>query len=485
MRSNYSAFQSPQFRVLSDSQVREIHAAACHILEYTGVVVHHEEAVEMLKKAGGYVSGGNRVRIPAGLVEWAIRQAPSRTVLYNRDGEPAMWCEGYNVYFGVGSDCPYLLDHNTGERRPFATQDVANGMTLCDFLPHIDFVMSMGIISDVPKEVTYQHEFAVMIKNTKKPMVITAADGECLNDIIDMAAAVVGGRQALSSRPLFCLYDEPSSPLQHSFTAIEKLFIMAENNLPVNYSPGAMAGATCPVTMAGAIAQAAAEILSGLVIHQLRKPGAPFVFGAGMSPIDMSSTQPTYSAPEAILAQAGLCDLAHHYNLPTWGFGGCSSSKVADQQASIEAATYNLMSAMMGCNIVHDVAYLEFGKTNSFEMLVINNEIIGQVKRIMGGITVDREHLALDAIHRVGPGGHFLGDEHTFKHFRENWQPKLTDRRTYEAWAEDGKKTMGDRAKEYVNFILENHRPQALPESVVCELDGILASVEKRYAQRG
>lgn len=468
------------FRVLSDSQVQEIHASACQILEHTGVVVHHAEAVEMLKKAGAYVSDENRVRIPSGLVEWAIKQAPSRTTLYNRDGQPVMFCEGKNVYYGTGSDCPYLLDHETGERRPFNLEDTVKGMTLCDYLPHIDFVMSMGIINDVPKETTYQHEFAAMITNTKKPMVITAADGQSLNDIIDMAAAVLGGRQALSNRPLFCLYDEPSSPLQHSETAIEKLFIMAENKLPVNYSPGAMAGATCPMTMAGAMAQAAAEILSGLVMHQLRNPGAPFVFGAGMSPIDMSSMQPTYSAPEAMLTQAGLVELAHYYNLPSWGFGGCSASKVADQQAVIEAATYNMMSALMGCNIVHDVAYLEFGITNSFETLVMNNEIISQVKRLMGGIKVDRENLALEAIDRVGPGGHFLGDEHTFNHFRENWQPDLTDRQTFEAWEASGRKTMGDRAKEKINFILANHKPEALPQSVLGEIDRMLIAIDAR-----
>lgn len=481
LRSNYESVEGPIFRVISQSQARELHSAACHILEHTGILVHHSEAVAMLKKAGAFVEGENRVRISAGLVEWALKQAPSRTTLYNRDGVPTMRCEGNNVHYGVGSDCPFILDHETGERRPFTTADTVKGMTICDFLPHIDFVMSMGIIDDVPKEVTYQHEFAVMIKNTSKPMVITAADGDCLNDIIEMAAAVVGGRQALSNRPLFCLYDEPSSPLQHSETAVEKLFIMADNRLPVNYSPGAMAGATCPMTMAGSIAQAAAEILSGLVMHQLRNPGAPFVFGGGMSPIDMSSMQPTYSAPEAMLTQAGLVELAHYYNLPSWGFGGCSASKVADQQAVIEAATYSMMSALMGCNIVHDVAYLEFGITNSFETLVMNNEIISQIKRLMGGITINEEQLALEAIDRVGPGGNYLGDEHTFNHFRKNWQPDLTDRQTYESWVDSGRKTMGDRAKEKINYILANHKPAQLGAETIALVDALLAKAEERY----
>ena len=200
-----------------------------------------------------------------------------------------------------------------------------------------------------------------------------------------------------------------------------------------------------------------------------------------MSPIDMSSMQPTYSAPEAMLSQAGLVELAHYYNLPSWGFGGCSASKVADQQSVIEAAMYSMMSALMGCNIVHDVAYLEFGITNSFETLVMNNEIISQIKRLMGGITINREQLALDAIHRVGPGGNFLGDEHTFNHFRKNWKPDLTDRQTYESWVESGSKTMGDRAKEKINYILANHKPAPLSVDMIAELDRLLAKAEARF----
>jgi len=432
--SNYEAVEGLAFRVISESQSQELHSAACQILEHTGILVHHTEAVDMLKKAGALVADNNRVRIPPSLVAWAIKQAPSGATLYNRNGEPVMQCEDHNIYYGTGSDCPFILDDETGERRPFTTSDTIKGMTICDFLPHIDFVMSMGLIDDVPKEVTSQHEFAIMIKNTHKPMVITAPNGDCLNDMIDMAAAVVGGREALSNRPLFCLYDEHSAPLLHSENAVEKLFIMADNRLPLNYSPGDMAGAMGSMTMGRAIEQAVAEVLSGLIMHQLRNPGAPFVFGGGMSPINLSKMPPTYSMQAAMLSQACLVELAHYYNLPSWGFGRCSATNVNDQQSVIELATYNMMSALMGCNIVQ-----EFGVNNSFQTLVMNNEIIGQIKRLMGGITINREHLALDAIHRVGPGGNFLGDKHTFKHFRKNWKPDLTDRQTYENWVASGR----------------------------------------------
>jgi len=477
MDKNVKKFNANPLEYLSAEQMRDIHSAALALLEDCGTVVHHEKAVELMHRAGARVKEGKRVFVPSGLVEWAIRRAPSRATIYDRNGQPAMFLEGRNVYYGTGSDCPNLLDSFTGERRPFLAKDVVDAIRLVDALPYVDFTMSMGLAPDLPDSRQYQQKYAVMIRNSVKPQVITAADRQTLNDIVDIAAAVVGGREELSRKPVFVLYDEPTSPLVHIKEALEKLMFMAENNLPTNYSPGIMAGGTSPVTMAGAIAQANAEILAGLVIHQLVNPGAPFIFGAGMSPMDMQSMQPTYSAPEAMITQAGLCQIGRClYDLPTWGFGGCSASKLVDAQAVNEAATYIMMAGWMGTNLVHDVGYLEFGLTYSFDLLVLCDEIIGQVRRMMEGIRVDTEHLAVDAIKRVGPGGHFLSDGHTMAHFRENWQPGLTDRKTYETWKSQGASSMEQRASEKVKHILENHHPQPLPAEVVAEIDAILVS---------
>ncbi|MBZ4687600.1 MAG: trimethylamine---corrinoid protein Co-methyltransferase [Clostridia bacterium] len=481
---NARTWNTSKFQTLTQEQMQEIHSATLHVLEDIGMVIHHEEAIELLKKAGAYVENGNRVYIPSSLAEWAIRTAPSRILVYDRNGKEAMFLEGYKVHYGTGSDCPYIYDSFKKERRKAKYEDVEHGVTLCDYLPNIDFVMSMGLISDVPKELTYQHEYAIMINKTTKPQVITAADRESLDDIAEMAAAAVGGREQLSRKPIFVLYDEPSSPLQHSTTALDKLLYMAENRFPTNYAPGAMAGATCPITLAGAITQANAEILTGLVIHQLKNPGAPFVHGAGMSPIDMVSMQPTYTSPEAIMSQAGLNDMARYYNLPSWGFTGCTSSKLPDEQAVMDASNYILMASMAGTNIAHDVGYLEFGLTYSFDLLVMCDEMIGQVKRMMEGIRVDKEHLAVDAIRRVGPGGHFLGDEHTFKHFRENWKPDITDRNTFETWQANGGTTMGERAKAKVQYIIDNHKPEELSPEVKAQIDKIIDRAEGKISKK-
>ena len=481
MDVNVKRFNSTPLEYFSEEQMRQIHSAASEILQDCGTVIHNEKAVSLLQKAGAYVTGDNRVFIPSGLVESAIRSAPSRVTIYDRNGTPAMFLEGRNVYYGTGSDCPYLLDSVSGERREFMSADVADAVRLVDALPYIDFTMSNGLAPDFSPDLQYQHKYAIMIRNTTKPQVITAANKTSLNDIVDIAAAAVGGREELSRKPIFVLYDEPTSPLVHISEAMEKLMFMAEHNLPTNYSPGIMAGGTSPVTMAGAIAQANAEILAGLVIHQQTNPGAPFIFGAGMSPMDMQSMQPTYSAPEAMMTQAGLCQIGRSlYALPTWGFGGCSASKLADEQAVNEAATYIMMAGWAGTNLVHDVGYLEFGLTYSFDLLVMCDEYIGQVRRMMEGIRVSREHLAVDVIKRVGPGGHFLGDDHTFDHFRDNWEPDLTDRRTYEDWSDRGARSMGQTAREKIKKILDGHEPEALPAEVEAAIESVLDRAESR-----
>ncbi len=474
-------FNSTPLEYLTEEQMRDIHSAALEILEDCGTIIHHEKSVDLLHKAGAHVKDDRHVFIPGGLVESAIRSAPSGITIYDRNGRPAMFLEGRNVYYGTGSDCPYLLDSFSGKRREFLSADVEAAVRLVDALPNIDFTMSNGLAPDFPAELQYQYKYAIMIRNSTKPQVITAADRTSLNDIVDIAAAALGGREELSRKPIFVLYDEPTSPLVHIGEAMEKLMFMAEHNLPTNYSPGIMAGGTSPVTMAGAIAQANAEILAGLVIHQLTRSGAPFIFGAGMSPMDMQSMQPTYSAPEAMVTQAGLCQIGRClYQLPTWGFGGCSASKLADEQAVNEAATYIMMAGWAGTNLVHDVGYLEFGLTYSFDLLVMCDEFIGQVRRMMEGIPVDRETLAVESIKRVGPGGHFLGDDHTLDHFRENWQPDLTDRRTYEDWKKRGAKSMGQLAGEKIKRIKETHHPEPLPPAVDAKIETVLERAKSR-----
>ncbi|MCL1847931.1 MAG: trimethylamine methyltransferase family protein [Coriobacteriia bacterium] len=432
-----------------------IHAGALEILEEVGCELHHEEAAALLANAGARVEG-QRVYLTAGMVERALRTTPNEILVYDRDGNQAMDLSGRNAYFGTGSDCIFLRDSFTGERRVFTEKDMIDAVRLSDALPNVDFLMSMGMIDGVEPEHQCQQQYANLIKYSSKPQVVVAVSRQSLEDIVQLAAAIApGGHEELRQRPRFVLYTEPSSPLLHSFDAIDKLIYAAENLIPTNYAPGMMAGATGPVTPEGAVTLAAAETLFGLVIHQLTSPGAPFLFGAGMSNIDMVSMQPSYASPEAMMTQAGLCELGRNlYSLPTWGFAGCCASKLADTQAINEAATYIFMAGLTGTNLNHDLGYLEFGLTFSFDLLVMADESVGQLRRIMDGIPLTRETMAVDAVKAVGPGGNFLAADHTLDHYKENWSPGVTDRNTYERWAALGATSMEERCKEKITDIL-------------------------------
>lgn len=473
--ANSIAFPSPQFTVLSDSQLERLHLAALEILRQTGIRFHHPEALEMLRAAGAFVHDGNLVKFPAALVEAALASAPSRIVMCDRDGEPAVWLEGTKVWFGTGSDCLFFLDPHTGEHRRFTQADIVAGYHLCDALPNIHFVMSMGIPTDVDPAIAYDVQMALMLEHTIKPLVFVTDDGASCRRAIEMAAAVAGGHQALVEQQHILLYSEPSSPLQQSESAVDKLLLMAEHRLPIVHSPAPLMGGTGPITMASGLAMALAEIQSSLVVHQLKNPGAPFVVGCGLHHLDMQSAQICYGSPEFQLTKAAIAQMGRWYGMPTWGYAGCTDAKVVDEQAAAEAMLSVLMAKLSGANLIHDVGYVESGLTTSFEMIVLTDELVALADNLMKGIEIDDETLMLDEIHTVGPGGHFMDTDQTLKRFRDFWYPGLLDRGRREQWLERGATTLGQRLNARVREIVKDHRPKPLEAAVKQQLQEIVA----------
>jgi trimethylamine---corrinoid protein Co-methyltransferase len=414
-------FRNPQFSILSESQLEEIHLGALEVLRHTGIRFHHLGAIDMLKRAGAFVTDGNLIKFPARMVEDALTSVPGRVIMCDRNGEPAVFLEGRKVNFGTGSDCLNLLDPETGEHRSFTQTDIINGYRLCDALPNIHFVMSIGLPADVDPKLTYDVQMAMMLEHTIKPIVFVTNDKASCQRAIDMAAVVAGSHEALREQQHILLYSEPSSPLQQSETAVDKLLMMAEYELPVVHSPGPQMGGTAPITMASGLAMSLAEIFSSLVLHQLKKPGAPFIFGAGLHHMDMKATQICYASPEFQLTKAAIAELGRWYGIPTWGYAGCSDAKVMDEQAALEAMLSVLMAQLSGGNLIHDVGYMESGLTCSFEMIVLTDELVAMTDSLMKGIDTSPDSLMLDEIDRVGPGGHFLNTDQTLNRFRDFW----------------------------------------------------------------
>ena len=465
----------PHMRMLSEAQCRTIHSASLEILRRTGVRVYHDAALELLRASDALISDDNLVRFPAGLVEWALDRAPSRIALCRRGSDEVVApLEGRKVHFGTGSDCLNYLDPRTGERRKFTAEDVVDCIRLVDALPELDFCMSMGIPADLETDNPYRWQFARMVEHTSKPIVFVCDDRADCEAIAAMAAAAAGGMDALRINPTLLLYSEPSTPLKHSETATGKLLYMAEQALPIVHSPAPMMGGTAPVTMAGGLALGNAEVLSSLVIHQLKNPGAPFVYGSGLHHLDMKTTISVYSAPEFELARVAVAEMGRFYDLPTWGYAGHSDSCVMDEQAAADATFSVFASLLAGSNLVHDVGYLEAGLTTSPEMIVFTAEMITMLRRFMSGVSLDAGALALDVIHAVGPGGEFLSTDHTMAHFREFWEPTLFNRKRVDDWMEAGGKRLGDRLRERTLAIMDEHEPEPLPDQARDEIERIL-----------
>lgn len=475
--NSYHSLALPRFTLLDRPQCEAIHQASLEILRRTGVRVYHREALDLLRRTDALITDENLVRMPPGLVEWALAQAPSRIALCKRgSSEVAARLEGDTVNFGPGSDCPNYLDPRTGEHRPFTTTDVIDCIRLVDALPELQFVMSMGIPSDLGTMNTYRQQAALMIEHTAKPMVFVCDDRADCEAIVAMAAAAAGGAEALRLNPTLLLYSEPSTPLQHTETATGKLLFMAEAGLPILHSPAPMMGGTAPVTLAGGLALGNAEVLSSLVLHQLKRPGAPFVYSVQVHHMDMKTTISVYGAPEYQLGRALSAAMGRFYHLPSWGNAGMSDSCAFDEQAALDATFSVWMALLTGTHLAHDVGYLEAGLTTSPEMIVLTDEIISMMRAFINGVTLDAETLALDVIHAAGPGGDFLTHRHTLKHFRELWPPVLISRQRFEDWTAAGSKRMADRARDKTRSIIESHRPAPLPDRVRDEIDYILQS---------
>jgi len=481
-KMNQSVNMTPQFQVLSEDQIEQIYFAALDILETTGGEIHHDGALELFQESEAVVSG-KRVKIPASLVERALQCYPSKITLKGRNKKRSLKLQKNSAAFGTGSDLPFTYDRETGERRRTTYQDVMNAGKFVDYLSNYDFFMSHGIVSDAPNPQTYdRHQFMAMLESCTKPMVVTSVDGEGLEDLWKMACLVQGGEEEFKLNPMFVAYIEPISPLKNDRTAVEKLLFAAEKGIPAMYTPCPSSGATAPASSAGMLVQSLAETLLAVVMCYLKRPGMPLVMGGVTTVMDMKKTTYCYGAPELSLCSAANTDISKWLGLLMFSTGGCSDSKVVDEQAAAEATTNLFYSYLSGASLIHDVGYIDSGVNASLESLVMCQEIMGMVRQFGKGICTDEAHLGLEAIDEVGPSGEFLTHDSTFAHWKEWFQPKLQDRAMYDTWVAEGKKTMNDRINEETERILKEYEPVPMEEGLRKELKEIIDAAEERHS---
>ena len=454
----------PNLSFLSPEDKEKIHQAVLEILSDIGMRVNHDGAMALWKDAGCAVREDGMVKIPRGLVLDAIESAPDNIAIYDREARHVMDLGGHRSYYGTGSDLIYSLESETMQRHPCVLADVARAALVADAMPNLDFIMSFAHPSDIAAPRAYLYSFQAMAANSVKPIVCTAADRSDLSEIWEIGRILRNGEEALKAKPYAVYYGEPVSPLQHAVESVDKLLFCAEKSMPVIYSPAPIAGSTAPMTVAGHVAQGLAECFCGLVIHQLKTSGAPFIMGMGPAVLDMATAQCSYNAPEYLLSYIAIIEMSHFYNLPNWGYAGTTDSQIPDAQAAFEAGLETFLAEMAGSNLNHDVGYLDFGRTGSLDMIIILNEVIDQVRRLYRGIPVNDVTLALDVIREVGADGNFLVHRHTLEHLQSTqWRPELISRTGYEKWEASGSTGLLERAKKKLQQVLQEHRPIPIP----------------------
>jgi len=485
-KTNYQVNATPRFEVLTEDEIEAIYYSALSVLYETGVRVYEKEGVEVAHSGGAIVEDttddSSLVKIPPWMVDKALATLPRKVVVVGPERKHRMELYKNQIYFGTGSDTPFTLDPYTGERRRATYEDVKNFARLAEALPNMDFHMSLGIVQDVAVGTYDRWQYLAMLEGTNKPINITAVDLDGLNDQLEMAYIRLGGKEEWKKGPCFSLYIEPVSPLSHSEEVVQKLLFASDHDIPFVYTPCPLAGATSPTTLAGTAVQALTESLFGIVVSQLRKPGASLIIGGLMSNMDMLTTVYCYGSPEMALLSAAYTQITKWLGVPMYETAGCSDAKLFDEQAAMEA-TFNIAAAALaGGNMIHDVGYLEQGLTSSMAQMVASDEIIDMVKRILRGIPVTDETKALDVMDAVGPGGHYLDHDHTYTRFKtEIWRPKLIDHQNWENWTAAGSKRHGDRVRERVIEILETETEPLLDEKMYKELRRICELADARH----
>jgi trimethylamine--corrinoid protein Co-methyltransferase len=451
---------------LTPEDVLRIHEQSMCLLEEVGVEMPVEAAREVLRRRGARVEG-TRIHLPRRLVEESIRLAPSRFTIHARNPQKDVVVGGGNPVFAPGYGAPFLMDHEKGQR--YATmEDYQNLVRIIDALPHLDLSGHLLVEPhDVPAGSAHLHMLMAHLRYSDKPFIASSNGQKGAQATLDMAGIVFGDRDALRNKPVTIALINTLSPLGFASEMLEALMAFAEWGQPVVIASMAQAGATAPVTLAGMIAQINAEILSGVVLAQAINPGTPVVYGSTSTIMDMNTAAAAIGSPEYSILVACQAQMGRFYGLPSRSGGSLTDSQVPDAQAGLESMMSLLTTVNAGIDFVlHAAGILGSYLTFSYEKLVIDHEICGMVRRYRQGLDVNTETLAYDTIAGVGPGGNFLMDEHTLRHFRNAfYMPRLCNRDALPAWQEKGSTDMAQRAHQYWQRLLQTHQP-AEPEAI-------------------
>ena len=468
--------KTQQIHVLSEEQVKTVHEKALYILENMGMTFAYEEALDYLEGAGCEVDRETqKVKFPRELVEKCIESAPATFDLYDRNGEFYCTFGDGTTRFNPGSSAGNVLDHDGETARLSNVKDLKLLTKVAQSLPHIDFVSSSIVCEEAPGELGSQYLYYTEMQNSIKPIIGGSTDAEGVPRTFELLKAVLGSEEAVRTKP-YTLFDIcVTSPLKWSHIGARNIIDCVKMDIPINLISAQIAGATGPITLAGCILNHTVEILAGLVLAQVVKPGHPVSYGGAPCIFNMKSMYTPMEAMECSMITVGYAQMGKFYGLPVHTYAAMSDAKIVDYQAGSESARSGLMAMLANCDNVSGPGGLNVIAEMSIEKLVIDNDYIGTLKHLEKGIRFDDDTLATDLIMKVGSGGNFMTEKHTLKNYKkeQNYSNITMNYQERAAWIKEGKKSIFDKAKEYVEEI---------DKQVICPLsDEQRAALDKAF----
>ena len=461
---------TPNFQVLSEDEIERIYFDALGIIESDGARVKSETALERFKDSAAVVTDTNRVRIPTGLVEQALRRHPRKIALAGRDRGRSVRLQKDELAFGTGPLYPLVPRGVAQKNEASVCEDVYNAARLADYLPNMDFITGPLALSADPNAPSQLQQMLAMLEGSSQPMLLRSRNASELEKFWQMGSLVCGGAAEFRLSPLFAHYVEIDSPLVLSAEEAEKLMFCAEKHIPCVCASRAISGVTAPGAIAGMLVQTLAETMLASVLSYLVNPGMPLIRGGLSTAPGADGGRPSHGAPELPLSQAANTDVSKWLGLGMLFPAGITDAAEIGQDAGTDCTSSLFYAFLSGADLIYGSGLTDGGTRTSLDAMVMCNEIIEMIKQIGKGISTDEAYLALDLIESVGPGGEYLTCDHTFRYWQEWFRPRLINRAAYESWAADGKKTLKDRCEEERERILAEHQPAPLDPKLLAGL---------------
>jgi len=472
-------------KVLSEQEIKLIHEASINILENTGIVVHSRRILELLDTNDAIIDYDKKlVKLPGKLVEDCLKKIPEVFNLYDRNGNKSITIGDGITKCCSGCDCIYIIDANTNERRKAALKDVENFALISENLKNIDIVAVPFITQDVHAKTAELYGVKCLYENTTKPILFATESSSVTASIIQFMKIIVG-KEDITECPTAIGVFSPISPLYWSEEVADALIEASNEGVPVTILPEPMPGITAPYSLAGMLTINNTEVLSGVVISQLVRPGAPIMYGSTWTSYDMKRSMAIIGSPEtSILGIAGR-QMAEYYNMPAYTTAPNSDSNTHDEENSWEKTISAFCSICAGNDVIVNLGIFATGLTISLEQLVLDDELAGIIRRVHNGISVNQDTIGINIINNVGPRGNFLMEDHTLKYLRseEFRESKLPNSTNYEKWIRSGSPDIVRNANKIVKDILRDGNNKPLDDNCVRRMSNVIKEFEKKYEE--